>query len=392
MEDRLNKDYEVLTPSGWKNFYGIRKSSGRDNHKIITNTTKLVCSKNHKILTESGYKYACDLKPNEKIISNDGLEQLQSLSLLRDNSIDLYDLLEVDTHEYYTNGLVSHNCEFIGSQNTLIDPNKLKCLAYKKPLRKRDDGLIMYEEPIPNHTYFMAVDVSRGKEIDYHAFTVIDVTETPYKICAVFRNNELSPMLLPTVVNAIGKTYNKAWCLVEINDIGGQVADMLYHELEYENILLTSIRGRKGQTLDAGFGNFQTQLGVRTSPAVKKLGCAILKDMIESDKILIEDYNCIEELTAFVVKRNSFEAETGYHDDLVMTLVLFSWATTFEYFKDLTDLDIRSRLYDDKIKQIEEDLVPFGFISDGADEETFVDNEGNRWSTANDMNDPTMGW
>jgi len=284
------------------------------------------------------------------------------------------------------------DCEFIGSQNTLIDPNKLKCLAYKKPIKQKDDGLSIYEEPQPNHTYFMAVDVSRGKEIDYHAFTVIDVTDTPYRICAVYRNNQLSPMLLPTVVNAIGKTYNNAWCLVEINDIGGQVADMLYNEFEYENILVTSVRGRKGQTLDAGFGNFQTQLGVRTSPAVKKLGCAILKDMIESDKILIEDYNCIEELTAFVVKRNSFEAETGYHDDLVMTLVLFAWSSTFDYFKDLTDLDIRSKLYDEKMKQMEEDLIPFGFISDGADEETFVDNEGNRWSTINDMNDPTMGW
>lgn len=283
-------------------------------------------------------------------------------------------------------------CEFIGSQNTLIDPTKLKCLAYRKPIKERDDGLKMYYDPQPNHTYFMAVDVSRGKEIDYHAITVIDITEMPYKVCATFKNNQLSPMLLPTIVNGLGNIYNKAWCLVEINDIGGQVADLLYHELEYQNLMVSTIRGRKGQTLDGGFGNFQTQLGIRTTSAVKKLGCAVLKDFIESDKLLIEDYNCIEELVAFVVKRNTYEAESGHHDDLVMTLVLFAWATTFDYFKDLTDLDIRSKLYQEQMKQIEEELAPFGFIDDGTPETTFVDNEGTRWSVDNVDHADTMDW
>ena len=278
-------------------------------------------------------------------------------------------------------------CEFIGSQNTLINPNKLKCLAYKRPIKSRDDGFKMYYEPEANHAYFMAVDVSRGKEIDYHAITVIDITEMPYRVVATYRNNSLAPMLLPTVVNAIGSIYNNAYCMVEVNDIGGQVSDILYNEFEYENLLVTSIRGRKGQTMDGGFGGMQTQLGVKTSAMVKKVGCSLLKDMIEEDKLLIEDYDCIQELTAFVARKGSYEAETGHHDDLVMTMVIFAWCTSQNYFKELTDLDIRSKLYQEKMQQIEEDLAPFGFIDDGFSENTFVDNEGNRWNVADDSDD-----
>jgi len=279
-------------------------------------------------------------------------------------------------------------CEFIGSQNTLISPHKLKCLAYRKPIKARDDGLKMYYESEQNHRYFMAVDVSRGKEIDYHAITVIDITEMPYRIVATYRNNSLAPMLLPTVVNAVGKIYNYAYCMVEINDIGGQVSDILYNEFEYENLLVTSVRGRKGQTMDGGFGSFQTQLGVKTSSMVKKVGCSLLKDLIEEDKLLIEDYDCIQELTAFVARKGSYEAETGHHDDLVMTMVIFAWCTSQNYFKELTDLDIRTKLYQDKMAQIEEDLAPFGFIDDGFMDNTFVDQEGNRWNVVDDSDNP----
>ena len=281
-------------------------------------------------------------------------------------------------------------CEFIGSQNTLINPAKLKCLAYIRPKQARDDGFKVYHQPEEDHTYFMAVDVSRGREIDYHAINVIDVTEMPYRIVASYRNNQLAPMLLPTIINAIGHIYNKAFCMVEINDIGAQIADILYNEHEYENLLVTSIRGRKGQTMDGGFGSFQTQLGVRTTVTVKKVGCSILKDMIEGDKLIVEDYDTIQELTAFVAKKGSYEAETGHHDDLVMTLVLFAWCSTQNYFKELTDLDIRTKLYQEKMQQIEEDLAPFGFVDDGLEETSFIDNEGNRWQIEQDPN--SMGW
>lgn len=394
----LNKDsYEISSPEGMVSFLGINKiTKDRFVRLKFTNGSELKCSEDHPIVTIEGMIKAKDINKTTEVKTKTGGCFVVSKRFIR-KTIDLYDIVDSGTQNlYYSNGIVSHNCEFIGSQNTLIEPNKLKCLSYRKPFRERDDGLKQYIEPKEGRSYFMSVDVSRGAEIDYHVITVIDITEMPYRICAVYRNNTLAPMILPTIVNAIGHIYNKAWCLVEINDIGGQVADILYNELEYENIMVTSVRGRKGQTMDGGFGSFHTQLGVRTSPAVKKLGCGLLKDMIESDKLIIEDYDMIQELSAFVAKKGSYEAETGHHDDTVMTLVLFAWCTSQNYFKDLTDLDIRSKLYQEKIQQIEEDLAPFGFIDDGLDEQTFVDNEGTRWSTHQsphqDDENNSMGW
>ena len=180
-------------------------------------------------------------------------------------------------------------CDFIGSTQTLIEAKKLKCLAWKTPAESSEDGLKIYERVQEDHQYVMTVDVSRGKELDYHAISVIDITKTPYKIVCTFRNNTMSPMVLPDLVYRVGNTYNTAHVLIEINDIGGQVADILHHDLEYDNILITSVRGRKGQTLDGGFGAAQSQLGVRTTKAVKRVGCSIMKSMIEDDKLIPED-------------------------------------------------------------------------------------------------------
>jgi hypothetical protein len=279
-------------------------------------------------------------------------------------------------------------CDFIGSTQTLIDSKKLKCLTWKTPAEKTDDGIKIYEKSKEDHQYVMCVDVSRGKELDYHAITVVDITETPYKVVCTFRNNTMSPMVLPNLVFRIGNKYNTAHALIEINDIGAQVADILHHDLEYDNILVTSVRGRKGQTLDGGFGGAQSQLGVRTTKAVKRLGCSIIKSMVEEDKILIEDFDTIEEMVSFVAKANSYEAEKGHHDDLMMTLVLFGWLTTQSYFKDLTNFDLRKNLFQEKIQKLEDELTPFGFIDDGRNMENgpTIDIDGDAWYGVNDDN------
>ena len=269
-------------------------------------------------------------------------------------------------------------CDFLGSVNTLIAPSKLKSLHYTRPMQEREDGLKVYYEPEPDHIYFMGVDVSRGKDLDYHAITIVDVTAAPYKVVAQYKNNELSPYLLPNLIYAMGKRYNDAYILTEVNDLGQEIVDIMHNEMEYENLLVTSVRGRKGQVMDGGFGSFQTQQGVRMSPKVKKVGCTMLKEMIEQDKLLIEDFEIIQELSSFISKKGSFEAEVGHHDDLVITLVLFAWASTQNYFKDMTDLNIRDQLYKEKIEKLEEDLMPFGFIDNGA-EDTEVDSEGTVW-------------
>jgi len=272
-------------------------------------------------------------------------------------------------------------CDFIGSQNTLISSSKLNSLSWVTPKVKNKDGLWIYEEPKENHTYFMTVDTARGQGLDYSAFVVIDATQMPYKLVARFKNNIIAPMVYPTVVSTVAKQYNDAHVLVEVNDIGGQVADILYEDLEYENLLFCTHMGRKGQIVSSGFGSSgkgTTYYGVRTSSVVKKLGCSILKSLLEQDKIIIEDMDTINELTTFVAKSQSYEADNGYNDDLVMSLVLFAWLTRQDHFKNLMESDIRKEIYKEQIKNVEEKLSPFGFIETGIDDEGEWDGE-DRW-------------
>jgi hypothetical protein len=275
---------------------------------------------------------------------------------------------------------VEFECEFLGSVNTLINPAILKNMVYDSPITK-NAGLDIYEEPIKEHNYIITVDVARGLGNDYSAFIVFDVTQFPYKVVGKYRNNEVKPMLFPNVIFDVAKGYNNAYLLVEVNDIGDQVASILQFDLEYENLLMASMRGRAGQVVGQGFSGKKTQLGVRTTAAVKKLGCSNLKTMIEDNKLLTCDYEIISELTTFAQKHNSFEAEEGCNDDLAMCLVLFAWLVAQEYFKEMTDNDIRKRLYEEQRNQIEQDMAPFGFINDGLDDESFVDKDGDLWHT-----------
>ena len=273
---------------------------------------------------------------------------------------------------------VEFECEFLGSVNTLINPAKLKNLVYETPIQK-NAGFDVYESPIKDHNYLITVDVARGLGNDYSAFVVFDITNFPYKAVAKYRNNEIKPMLFPSIIADIGKAYNKAFILCEVNDIGDQVASILNYDLEYDNLLMCSQRGRAGQVVGAGFSGKRSQLGVRTTAAVKKLGCSNLKTLLEDDKILIIDYDIISELTTFSQKHNSFEAEEGCNDDLAMCLVIFAWLVAQDYFKEMTDNDVRKRIYEEQKNQIEQDMAPFGFISDGLDEDSFVDKDGDLW-------------
>ena len=277
-------------------------------------------------------------------------------------------------------------CDFVGSSATLISSHKLKTLAYKKPLFKNDEGLAVYEKPQKDKTYAMCVDTSRGQGKDYSAFIIVDVTTVPYKLVAVYRNNTIPPMLYPNAIRAAGKQYNNAHVLIEINDIGGQVADILHNDLEYDNILQVSVKGRKGQVLDGGFGRGGSQLGIRTTSVTKRLGCSILKSLIEEDKFIVEDIDAVNELTSFISKRNSYQADDGHDDDVAMSMVMFSWMTTQPYFKELLDSDIRDAMYGDKMKQVEEEMTPFGFIDDGVGDigGYEIDGDGTVWRQADD--------
>ena len=276
-------------------------------------------------------------------------------------------------------------CEFLGSVNTLITSSKLKILPYDDPLTS-SAGLDIFEEPIEGHDYVCTVDVARGITKDYSAFCIIDTTEIPYKLVAKYRNNKIKPLLFPNIIHQVCTQYNHAYTLVEVNDIGGQVADILQFDLEYDNLLMCSMRGRAGQVVGQGFSGSKVQLGVKMSTTVKKTGCANMKQLIEDDKLIFTDFDIITELTTFIQKGQAWEAEEGCNDDLAMCLVIFSWLATTDYFRELHDSDVRLRMYQEQKEAIEADMAPFGFVSDGLDDETFVDSEGDRWDTNRDWN------
>tara|TARA_B100001059_G_scaffold26051_1_gene20933 strand:+ start:15038 stop:16702 length:1665 start_codon:yes stop_codon:yes gene_type:complete len=271
-------------------------------------------------------------------------------------------------------------CEFLGSVDTLIAASKLRTMVYDDPITSNNKGLVVYENPQKDHDYIVTVDVARGVGSDYSAFLVFDITKFPYRLVARYRNNEIKAIMFPTIIVDIANGYNRAYILTEVNDIGDQVASMMHYDLEYDHILMCAMRGRAGQIVGTGFSGKKTQLGVKMSKTVKKVGCLNLKTFIEDDKLVIPDYETIAELTTFISKRESFEAEEGCHDDLAMCLVIFAWLAVQDYFKEMTDNDVRQRIYDEQKNQIEQDMAPFGFVSDGLeDQESFVDKEGDRW-------------
>ena len=271
-------------------------------------------------------------------------------------------------------------CEFIGSSNTLIAHQKLELMSktWKIPVQKQhmkfsqfNDGtealMDIHVPPLPGHQYVLTADVAGGKELDHSAFVVFDITSMPYQIVAKYHSDKITQMLFPDVIAEAAAKYNQAYVMVETND--NDVAKTLQMELEYENLITTTTKG-KGTQVGGGFGK-NVEFGLRSSRGTKRTGCSNLKTLIESDKLLVYDYQIITELTQFVSNsRGSYSAEEGKHDDLAMCLVNFGWLATQRYFRELTDTDVYSQLKKDYEEAMDDDLVPFGFIStpfDGPD-------------------------
>ena len=282
-------------------------------------------------------------------------------------------------------------CDFLGSADTLISPAKLQTIPFADPI-KSNAGLDIYERVEKDHEYIITVDVARGIGGDYSAFLVFDITTMPYKIVAKYRNNEIKPILFPSVIFQICKEYNNPYVLVEVNDIGDSIAATLNYDLEYPNVLMCAMRGRAGQVVGQGFSGTKTQLGVKMSVTVKKIGCSNLKAIIEEDKLIFNDFQIFQELTTFVQKKQAWEADEGYHDDLVMCMVLFAWLVMQEYFKEMTDQDIRRRIYDEQRNQIEQDMAPFGFMDDGMGDDTYIDGDGNLWEYGDKQEEVGYMW
>lgn len=448
---------EVLTSKGFKSFEGVRKTFNKDDKFKFTfnDGSSIKCTKDHLFMNED------DEFIEAKDITNIKDKHIISKDLFSSSEL-VYDLINVkDTHHYYTNGVISHNCvfldefafvqsgiaedffrsvyptissgketkviivstpnglnhfykmwveaeegrsnfipfkvhwsqvpgrdekwkeetiantspeqfeqeheaSFLGSSNTLINTNKLQQLVHKTPILQ-SYGLDVYEETIQNHQYMISVDTAEGRGQDYSTMNIIDVTEYPFKQVAVYRSNTISPLLLPNIINEVALKYNNADVIIERDSVGQEVLNILNYDLEYENII--ALEGVKS-----------SGLGVKMTKKVKSIGTSNLKDLIENNKLIIQDINTISELSAFVMKGRSFAAEEGGHDDIVMSLVLFAWFTSQDVFKDLTNQDVRNMLYEDQMKRIEDEMLPFGLFDDGQEEEnTYIREGGEMW-------------
>jgi hypothetical protein len=271
-------------------------------------------------------------------------------------------------------------CEFIGSSATLIPAVKLRTLAFREPKKSIED-MDTYYEPKEGGTYIVTVDCAEGVGQDYSAFSVFDVSEIPYRQVAKYKNNTIAPLLYPAVVYNAARKYNNAFVLVETNNIGQQVVDILHYDLEYENIFTLEHHNIKGQHISSGFKR-SVSFGLKTTRSVKKIGCANLKTLIETDKLIVEDFDTISELNTFVRVKDSYEAEEGNNDDIVMTLVFFSWLTAQSYFKEITNMDVRERLMQERNLYLEEDMSPLGFLDEQVyRQEKFIEGD-DMWSLA----------
>jgi hypothetical protein len=458
----LEQRLEVKTASGFKKFDGIKRI--RSKNPLIEITLEsgqiIKCTQDHLLMSSEGWSKAIECSGH--IQTTSGFRKIVSKKIISNEYV--YDLLEVeDTHSFFANGILVHNCifldefafvpqniaeefftstypvitagtdtkiiivstpkgmnhfftmwvraekglsdyktisvnwwdipgrdqawkeetirntseeqfrqefetEFLGSSNTLISSSKIKqLLAMQENPIERDGKFDIFEKPIEDHTYCLTVDVSEGQGLDYSTFAIIDVTKIPYKLVAKYRNNEIAPLLFPTVILQAAQKYNEAFVLVEINSIGLQVADILYHEFAYENLIKVEVKGKQGQQHTPGFKK-KIAYGLKMSKQTKAIGCANLKTLIESDKLIILDEEIVKEFTTFTIHKQTYKAEGGNHDDLVMTLVHFGWLTSQRYFKENINNNIRSVLQKEQMNLMDSDVVPFGFINNGIDD------------------------
>ena len=334
-----NLKYRILTPNGYEVFDGINKISV-DRHMVIKfkGYPEIKCSVHHPfILTNGEMIKSKDITYKHRFKSIKGTTKLE-YKFIKNQQIDLYDIINSGSdHIFYSNGVLSHNCEFSGSDGTLINGAKLDQLTFQHPIKELDNGRVrIYEDPDPEARYVAVCDVAEGVGLDYSTIVIMDVTQMPYKQVFAYSDNFIVPNSFATVIHQCAKRYNDALVVVESNNAGGGIVlEILWNDIEYENLLVSQIEDSKNV---AGYGK-RSSPGVRTTKKTKKIGCSYLKDLIETDQLIITDHKTLEEVSTFIRKGDSYEAKRNKHDDLVMTLVIFAWLTSQPYFNDVTGLE-----------------------------------------------------
>ena len=328
-------------------------SAGKDTKVIVTSTANGIGNQFHKIWEGS----------------------VQEINEFKSFRVDWWDVPGRD--EKWKEQTISNTSQlqfdqefgntFFGTGDTLVNADTLLNLRAKPPKRYMEGGLLkIYEEPIKGHDYIMTVDVSKGRGQDYSTFTLIDISVRPFAQVAVYRNNTISPLLFPNIIYKYAKPYNDAYVVVESNDQGTVVCNGLYHDLEYENMHVeSSVKANA--------------IGIEINRKTKRLGCSAIKDILETNRLTINDDNTILEISTFEAKGQSYEASDGNHDDLMMNLVLFGYFVSTQYFSDMTDINLKQMMFEQKMQEIENDVVPFGFIDDGSAAIQQIENQDDPW-------------
>lgn len=341
---------EILIKNGngeYVNFRGVRKTIHPNYLQLTLTSGNIIrCSLNHQFIIDDKVKLAFEINEGDRLSPTECVFYCEFIT----EEIELYDPVEVnDTHSFYhDNDIISHNCDFIGSSQTLISSDVLLGLQARDPIKTWHDTRY-YDEPVPGHSYIMTVDVSKGRGQDYSTFTVFDVTDNTFTMSCVYRSNIISPLMFPEYIMRAAKAYNNALVVIENNDAGQVVCNSLYYDYEYDNTFVSSAVKNNG-------------IGVTMTKRVKRIGCSNLKDLIERGRLQICDCDCINELSAFEPKGDSYAASGSMHDDLVMNMVLFAWFVSTDVFNSMTDHSLKDLLYSEKIREMEEDLPPFGFM------------------------------
>lgn len=384
------KNLKILTPNGFERFDGIRRNISSDNLRIGFDSSEIIVTKNHRFVESGKTIYAHELKINDKLNG----KNIISIEPHKEE-IYVYDILETESHTYIADGIINHNCEFMGSSTTLLSSYSLKslCKVPKKPIQK-NQYISQYEQPIRDienpendHIYVMVCDVSKGKGMDYSTFSIFDITNIPYVQVCTYRCNTVTPTDFATIIVQMGRFYNDAYVLVEIN-VGDTVPRIIKFEYDYDNLLCMESATKAGKRISSGFGK-NIEYGINTTSASKRLGCSMAKLLIEQNKIVLYDTVTVNEFSTFARdNRQSYSAQAGFHDDMVMTVILFAYITQDPYFIGLTDRNVMALIRDRSEQEIIEDLVPFGLITNALDthESKYVKFEGERglWEEMDD--------
>lgn len=357
MEFIENDEFEILTPDGWEDFDGVRIQIAERYLRIQFETFSIDCSLDHRFKRSGSFVQASSLRPGHRLSGS----RVVSSTLINE-PLPVYDIVNAgEKSSYITNGVISHNCEFLGSSNTLIKGEKIAKLPLAQAIAESNDGFKCYERPSKNKSYVMTVDVAEGGGGDFSAFVIFDITKNPFKIVARFKNNSVYTLAYPEVIVHYAKMYNNAFVLVETNSLGQQVADALFYDLEYENMYL-SIK----DDITDGFGS-RAVPGAKTTKKTKQVGCNTIKTIIENDQLEVRDADIISEMSTFARRGNTFKAEDGKNDDLMMCLVNFGYLTTTTAFKNLFDVSLRLEFVKNQINSIQENELPIGFFTNGTE-------------------------